>query len=373
MDSRKLCELLKLDAARLEELSKAVPVSKHGKHFVSYVDHFWSKVDRRGDDECWEWTGPYHRNGYGKFHHAPTARNDDWHLAHRLALELTLGRKFSADEFVLHACDNPPCCNPKHLRLGTAADNVKDRERRGRSPRGERHYMAKLTDAQVDEIRRRYMVDGPSALAQEFGTSRSHIWRLGTGRSRTAPRPILKTNWLITDGGDQDVRALADRHYSRQSPGAQRFTRRGENIVLISRDGKAAWIVHRPCPGKAVRYDGADSWECSLFRNEGSVLSSELIIEATELTCAIWGLPPKDGLITFVNAGKVQSSNPGFCFIKAGWYHDGESGRGLLRLRAPAPSRITDWQQWDWKGNRGEALRKRLEFIASRRTALSPE
>lgn len=91
------------------------------------TDRFWPKVDRRGPDECWEWTGSRQPTGYGRI-----KISDRVHNTHRVVWALTNG-PIPARLQVLHRCDNPPCCNPAHLYLGTIADNMHDRDRKGRS------------------------------------------------------------------------------------------------------------------------------------------------------------------------------------------------------------------------------------------------
>lgn len=168
------------------------------------------------------------------------------------------------------------------------------------------------------------------------------------------------TSWLITDKGDQDARRLADGHYSRQTIGAPQFTRNGQNLVFITSDLKACWVTFRPTPGKAVRQDGLDAWECALFRNTGPLLSSWLILEAVQLSVSLWGVLPKDGLITYVKPAAVKSVNPGCCFKKAGWKKAGVSSDGKPMFRAPdvAPADIRNWQ---WRGDRGGKLRREIE------------
>lgn len=106
--------------------------------------------------------------------------------------------------------------------------------------------------------------------------------------------------WLITDKGDQNVRRLIDGettgeppHYSRQSPGNLQYARNGENLVFVTADLLAAWITFRPREGKAKRMDGLDAWECTCFCNRGPVRASLLVREATALTWALWGRPPR--------------------------------------------------------------------------------
>jgi hypothetical protein len=198
----------------------------------------------------------------------------------------------------------------------------------------------------------------------------------------------MTRHWLITDRGDPDTRALVDGaeyglrpHYSRQTPGAVQWCRNGETLVFITRDGFSLWAIHRPSPGAnndkgtpILRQDKRAAWECTLFRNENLLrkmrrskprflLSSTLIREAVALTCAIWGPAPADGIITFVKPSGLtpgRSSTPGACYLAAGWTTDRPASDGKPCFRAPPLDIVPDWYAWDFKGDRGGAVRFRL-------------
>ncbi len=116
----------------------------------SLDDPFWGRVDIRGPDECWPWMAGRHAAGYGCLIRSDNGKHD---TAHRVAFELTNG-PIPAGIHILHDCDYPPCCNPKHLLAGTSGDNMRDKERKGRGghPVGEGNHSV-LTRENVVEIR----------------------------------------------------------------------------------------------------------------------------------------------------------------------------------------------------------------------------
>ena len=136
-------------------------------------------------------------------------------------------------------------------------------------------------------------------------------------------------NWYLSHRADPQVKALADRHYNRQNPESPQFVPPGPCLVLTTRLHDAFWITLAPY-AQYVRHQWAGAWTCTAFRNEGSLLSSELIIQAVAATRWKFGEPPDHGFITFVNPDKIRSINPGCCFKKAGWHSVGHSKANKL-------------------------------------------
>ena len=112
---------------------------------------FWSYITRKSDDECWLWHGTLQKDGHGRV----KFRGRNW-LSHRVAWTLTFG-EIPDDLCVLHSCDVPACCNPRHLFLGTQLLNIQDRHQKGRSRgashKGETNPISKLTELDVSQIR----------------------------------------------------------------------------------------------------------------------------------------------------------------------------------------------------------------------------
>lgn len=155
--------------------------SSFGKERVPLAQRFWSKVDRRGDDECWRWTGAVDGYGYGYLGN----RRRPNHKAHRLSYEIHFGTILEG-LCVCHHCDNPPCVNPKHLFLGTLADNNEDRKRKGRNHdrRGDKNSRAKLG---WDDVRliRELRSEGMSqqCIAERFGVCQVTVSKIVRGQT----------------------------------------------------------------------------------------------------------------------------------------------------------------------------------------------
>jgi len=121
------------------------------------LNKFWSFIEVKTEDECWEWIGCKNRDGYGLIQ-----VNKVRYLSHRLSY--LLANDELPTDLCLHSCDNPPCVNPKHLRNGTLEQNVEDRVARGRG-RGQlttdmvlgvKNPNTNLTEENVKYIRQHY-------------------------------------------------------------------------------------------------------------------------------------------------------------------------------------------------------------------------
>ena len=144
---------------------------------------FWRKVAKGDDNVCWEWQGYRLRDGYG-WVSTPIGNR----TASRVAAHLSgLLEDLSSSLHVLHRCDNPPCCNPAHLFVGTNTDNVADRVAKNRSGNkplhGQENGASKLTDTQIRQVRGMYKFAqySQSQLARMFNVHQPHISRIVNG------------------------------------------------------------------------------------------------------------------------------------------------------------------------------------------------
>lgn len=148
--------------------------------------------------------------------------------------------------------------------------------------------------------------------------------------------------WLRVSATDPFARVLADKHYPRQNVGAKFFTPPGEKVVLRTECCRAYWVSLFQLP-EYTDHAWPGAWQCSAFRNDSPHRSSELVWEALRATVDEWGQPPREGMITFVDAEATAARRsahnaPGHCFRVVG-FHDTEQrtsrGYHVLRL-APA-------------------------------------
>ncbi len=139
---------------------------------------------------------------------------------------------------------------------------------------------------------------------------------------------LVAGHWLVVKDGDDRARGLYRRHYSRRiyrdGRNPRQFVGPGEHIVLLT-PGSDALFVWR----SFIDMRGEEGVNCAVFRNESTLLSSDLIREADEIADRRW---PGQRHYTYVNPRKVRSTNPGYCFIAAGWQRCGLTPGGLVVL-----------------------------------------
>lgn len=144
------------------------------------------------------------------------------------------------------------------------------------------------------------------------------------------------TDGLIrTTHFDAEMARLADRHYSRRTPGARQFCYSGRKLVLRDAAGTVLFVWMYPDP--ALRMDQQTGYNCAIFRNESARRSSDIILEAERAAVEKWG-PGR--AYTFVDSRKIRSANPGCCFKKAGWRAAGvtKSGKHILEKYLTTPN-----------------------------------
>lgn len=174
---------------------------------VQQIEHFWERVEKSNENQCWPWNGATNHKGYGRLL-VYTEGVAHYLLAHRLAFYLSTGT-VREGLFICHHCDNPPCCNPSHLFSGSLSDNAMDMVNKGRhglhlhperAARGLRHSSqthpekvvrgesapwAKLSESTVLEIRKEYNEGriSQSALARRYEVSQALISCVVTRKS----------------------------------------------------------------------------------------------------------------------------------------------------------------------------------------------
>ena len=194
---------------------------------------------------------------------------------------------------------------------------------------------------------------------------RRHLCACGHAAARAALDAAYAGGWRLSSSSDRTALDIVDGtgpheghgpHYSRRTPGARTFTGIGREIVLVHESSAAVWaVVHQRTPaargtgqsrGRTGKTDAAPRcvWRNMLFRRLPScpVLASNLVRSATEATYLAWseryGCLPAERLRTEICITSVKSSNPGYCYLCAGWERD-RIARGKLFLFAPCIDR----------------------------------
>jgi hypothetical protein len=145
------------------------------------VTEYWMSVDRRGPDDCWPWTGYINEDGYGEFFVEGRMVG-----AHELAVTFSTGERRLPQLDTCHSCNNPPCCNPAHVRFDTRDSNIADKVRAGNHVR--------VPNEVVRLIRERYAAGAAqSDVATAYGVSQAFVCNVVNGRTRREAGGPIKT------------------------------------------------------------------------------------------------------------------------------------------------------------------------------------
>jgi len=179
----------KTPQGRLASRQSVEIVSKEGRLLALTADErlalavrFWSRVDRRGPDECWPWQLSCFtkRGGHGQFTYRVGGKQEHFY-AHRIAWLLTSGASAGALK-ACHKCDNPPCCNPAHIFLGTQADNLADARQKGRLDESRPRTRVFTLTERLAIMNAPTVRGSNAALARQYGVTKVAITHIRNGR-----------------------------------------------------------------------------------------------------------------------------------------------------------------------------------------------
>ena len=143
----------------------------------------------------------------------------------------------------------------------------------------------------------------------------------------------VSDHWFECRDGDESCRELFHRHYSYREYADGRtpklFVGPGEKLVLMTERCDALFVWR-----KFISDTAQSGVNCAVFRNESSILSSQLIREAVDVAWRRW---PGECLFTYVNSKKIRSTNPGACFKAAGWINRGRTKVNKLVILEKRP------------------------------------
>ncbi len=158
---------------------------KREKNEMPLEERFWSKVNKRGFSECWEWDGTIGQDGYGQF----WFKGKTVH-AHRVSWMIKNDSEIPDGLLALHSCDNKRCVNPYHITIGTYSENLSNTMERTPYRMGR---ISRFSDKEVQQMQKMYNEGTPQYLiAKEFNTSQGHISNLINGKRGTNTMPAVE-------------------------------------------------------------------------------------------------------------------------------------------------------------------------------------
>ena len=144
--------------------------------------------------------------------------------------------------------------------------------------------------------------------------TKSSVTVCANGEKLSKQVPLINDELIVTNQWDQEMRLLADRHYSRRTVGATQFLYSGRKLVIRNWEGTMLFGWMFPDPDK--RDDSQVGYNCAIFRNETNRCSSTIIRDCVQLAFEKWG---PNRCYTYVDPKEILSGNPGYCFKCAGW------------------------------------------------------
>jgi len=164
------------------------------------IERYRSRIDVRGPEECWPWLAGTNENGYGSLRFAGKSE-----LSHRVAFFIEHGRW--PEPCGLHSCDNPPCCNPKHLWEGSRTENAADRASKGRNGlRAKKLHPGEA--AQARKLRKVYGFTIQS-IADAYGLDYAAMWKLLNNKTYRAGVAA----WTYSSSHSTRTRAARSGHW----------------------------------------------------------------------------------------------------------------------------------------------------------------
>jgi len=159
-----------------EYVRKALKATGEIRPRLAFQDNPETRYEKRIEKTasgCWIFHGPRNNMGYGM-----VSAGGNPMLAHRFFYQQVNG-PIPAGMDACHRCDNPACCNPDHIFIGTRTDNMRDAVAKGRVRRGETSAQARFSESDVLDMRRRHCAgETTGEIGRRYDTSYKTVWAI---------------------------------------------------------------------------------------------------------------------------------------------------------------------------------------------------